>query len=94
MTLERASASLDKVIGDALHRVRSGDSAVLAWPLACGSKVADRTRAVRFSQGVLHVEVADPGWRRELMSLAGRYLATINKYSRERVERIEFVVSK
>ena len=94
MTLERASASLDKVIGDALHRVRSGDSALLAWPLACGSAVSDRTRAVRFSQGVLYIEVADQGWRRELMSLAGRYLAAINKYSRERVERIEFVVSK
>lgn len=94
MNLERASASVDKVIGDALHRVQSGDSALLAWPLACGSAVADRTRALSFSRGVLYVEVADQGWRRELMSLAGRYLAAVNKYARERVERIEFVVAK
>lgn len=92
--MERAGASLDKVIGNVLHRVPSGESPLLAWPLACGSKVSDRTRASRFSQGVLYVEVADAGWQHELRSLAPRYLAAINKYSRERVERIEFIVSK
>jgi len=92
--MERAGVSIDKVIGNALHRVPSGESPLLAWPLACGSRVAERTRASRFSQGVLYVEVPDPGWQRELKSLAPRYLATVNKYSRERVGRIEFVVSK
>ena len=65
---------------------------MLAWPIACGSAVADRTRAVSFSDGILQVEVADAGWRRELMHLAPRYLAVINKYSGTSVKRIEFVV--
>jgi serine protease inhibitor len=40
----------------------------------------------------LRVEVADAGWRRELVSLAPRYVALINKYSATSVKRIEFVV--
>jgi hypothetical protein len=38
------------------------------------------------------VEVPDAGWRAELKSLAPQYLAVMNRYVAERVERIEFVV--
>jgi hypothetical protein len=65
---------------------------LLAWPVACGSAVADRTRALSFSDGILRVEVSDAGWQRELMQLAPRYLALVNKYSATAVNRIEFVV--
>jgi hypothetical protein len=92
--LERASAGLDRVIGQALRRVPPRESALLAWPVACGSAVADRTLARSFSNGVLYIEVADQGWRRELSALAGQYLSAINRFSAERVERIEFVVAK
>jgi hypothetical protein len=92
--VERASAGLEKVVGDALNRVPSPERALLAWPLACGSVVAARTRASSFAGGVLTVEVADAGWQRELRALAGRYLASINRYSGQRVERVEFVLHK
>jgi Dna[CI] antecedent, DciA len=90
--LNSASAGLESIIAKALHRAPAAESAMLAWPVACGSAVADRTRALGFSEGVLRVEVADAGWRRELASLAPRYLALINKYSATAVKRIEFVV--
>jgi predicted nucleic acid-binding Zn ribbon protein len=90
--LDRASAGLETIVAKALHRVPASESALLAWPVACGSAVADRTRAVSFSDGILRVEVADSGWRRELQNLAPRYLAVINKYSATSVKRIEFVV--
>jgi hypothetical protein len=90
--LNRASAGLESVISKALHQVPAEESALLAWPVACGSAVANRTRAVSFSGGILRVEVADAGWRRELTELAPRYVAVINRYSAVRVERIEFVV--
>jgi hypothetical protein len=38
------------------------------------------------------VEVPDAGWRAELQSLAPQYLAVMNRYVAERVERIEFVL--
>ena len=90
--MNRASAGLENIIAKSLHRVPASESAVLAWPIACGSAVAERTRALSFSDGVLRVEVADAGWRRELINLAPRYLALINKYSATTVKRIEFVV--
>jgi len=36
--------------------------------------------------------VADKSWQRELMALAPRYVAAINRYSGTTVRRIEFVV--
>ena len=93
-TLNHASAGLETVIAKALRRAPASESACLAWPVACGSAVADRTRAVSFSDSVLRVEVADAGWRRELLNLAPRYLAVINKYSATSVKRIEFVINE
>jgi hypothetical protein len=90
--LNRASDGLENIIAKSLHRAPVAESAMLAWPVACGSAVADRTRALSFSDGVLRVEVADAGWRRELAGLAPRYVAVINKYSAASVKRIEFVV--
>ena len=40
------------------------------------------------------VEVPDAGWRREMQSLAPRYLATLNRYAGQKVERIEFVIGQ
>ena len=90
--MNRASIGLESIVAKALHRAPAGESPLLAWPVACGSAVADRTRALDFSDGVLRVEVADAGWRQELANLAPRYLAVINKYCGASVRRIEFVV--
>ncbi|MGA8538764.1 MAG: DciA family protein [Terriglobales bacterium] len=90
--MNRASASLETIVARALHRAPPDNSALLAWAVACGSAVAERTRALSFSEGILRVEVVDGGWRRELANLAPRYLALVNKYSATAVKRIEFVV--
>jgi hypothetical protein len=90
--LNRASSGLETIIAKALHRVPAGVSPLLAWPVACGSAVAERTQALGFSEGILRVEVTDAGWRRELANLAPRYVALINRYSAAPVKRIEFVV--
>lgn len=90
--MNRASNGLENIVAKSLHRAPADQSALLAWPVACGSAVADRTRALSFSDGILQVEVADAGWRRELANLATRYVALINKYSVTAVRRIEFVV--
>jgi Dna[CI] antecedent, DciA len=90
--MNRASTALESVISKALHQAPAAESVLLAWPVACGSAVADRTRAVGFAGGVLRVEVADKGWQRELTALAPRYVAEINRFAAARVERVEFVV--
>jgi hypothetical protein len=89
--LEQAGTRLEGVVAGSMRRVPRNEAPVLAWPLVCGSAVAERTRAVTFATGILRVEVADTGWKRELQALAPRYVAMINRYARQ-VSRIEFVV--
>jgi hypothetical protein len=90
--LEQAGSGLEKIVVNSLRRVAPGDAPMLAWPLVCGSAVAERTRAVEFAEAVLKVEVPDAGWKRELQALAARYVAMLNRYAGQRVERVEFVV--
>jgi hypothetical protein len=90
--LQQAGAGLEKIVVQSLRRVPPADAPLLAWPLVCGSAVAERTRALDFTGGILRIEVADAGWKRELQALAPRYLATINKYVGQGVQRLEFVV--
>ena len=90
--MEQAGPGLEKIVAGSLRRVPQGEAPLLAWPLVCGSKVADRTRALDFVGAVLRVEVPDAGWKREMQSLAPRYLATLNRYAGQKVERIEFVI--
>jgi hypothetical protein len=70
----RFGTGLETVIAAALHRAPASQSALLAWPLACGSSVADRTRALDFS-GTAFCEsrwltldgvVNSPTWRRAM----------------------------
>lgn len=85
--------ALEKIVARSLQKAKTGDGPLLAWPLACGSAVAERTRALDFSNGILRIEVADAGWRTELQALAPRYVALINRYVAENVARVEFVVA-
>jgi len=91
--LEQAGAGLEKIVADSLRRMPVAEATLTAWPLVCGSAVAERTRALDFAGGVLRVEVSDAGWKRELQALAPRYVATINRYTSESVQKIEFVIA-
>jgi hypothetical protein len=90
--VEQAGSGLEKIVLSSLRRVPQGEAPLLAWPLVCGSVVAERTRALEFADAVLRVEVPDAGWKREMQSLAPRYLATLNRYAGQKVTRIEFVI--
>ena len=90
--MERARDGLQKIVVDAIRRAPAAEAPMLGWPLACGSTVAARTRAISYADGVLNVEVPDALWRSELLSLVTRYLATLNQFAK--VRRIEFVTVK
>lgn len=92
--MHQAGSELEKIVAQSLRQVPPADAPLLAWPVVCGSAVAERTRAFSYQDGVLCVQVPDVGWRSELQGLAPRYLAAINKYTVEIVRRIEFVVSR
>ncbi len=90
--MQPAGAALEKLVADAVHRAPRDEAPLMAWPLACGSLVAERTRAFKFCDGILSVDVPDAGWKRELQNLAPRYLAALNRYAGTKIDRIEFVI--
>ncbi len=92
-SMAQAAAVAGPVLARTLRRAPAGSSPLLAWPLVCGPAVAERTRALSFAQGVLQVQVPDTGWRAELRALAAQYVAVINRYAAETVQRIEFVIA-
>lgn len=91
--MQQAGSGLQKIVAQALRLTSAEESAMLAWPLACGARVAEKTRAVALEHNILHIEVPDRGWREQLKSFAPRYLATVNQYSKGRVLGIAFVVA-
>lgn len=91
--MEQAGRGLEKLVAQSLRQAPPGEVPLLAWPIVCGSAVAERTRALAFANGVLRVEVADLGWQTELKALAPRYLSAINRYTIAPVYKIEFVVA-
>jgi len=91
--LERAGSGIEKIVAGTLRRAPAAQGPILAWPIACGSIVAERTTALDFADGVVRVQVPDAGWKKELQSLAPQYLAVMNRYTSESVKRIEFVVA-
>jgi hypothetical protein len=92
--LESAGSGLEKIVAKSLRLAPPAEGPLLAWPVVCGSAVAERTRALRFEDGVLRVEVSGQRWKAELQALAPRYLAMINRYTAVAVRRIEFVVAQ
>jgi hypothetical protein len=91
--MQPAASGLDKVVARSLRKAPAAEAPLLAWPVACGSAVAARTRALEFVEGILRVEVPDAGWRRELQALAPRYVAALNRYLKDTVSGVEFVVA-
>ena len=92
--MQQAGLDLERIVAQSLRQAPPAQAPLMAWPVVCGSAVAERTRPLNFADGVLLVEVADAGWRSELQALAPRYVAAINRYTVQTVRRIEFVVAR
>ena len=90
--MRHASSTLKKIFADALHREGGDNAPLLAWPLVCGSKVAERTSAIGYADGVLTVEVPDATWQQQLHSFDPQYLAALRQMSAQPVNVIKFVV--
>lgn len=83
---------LQQLLADAVRRAPAEDVPLLAWPLACGSAVADKTRALAFTEGELLIQVPDAAWRVQLLNLTAEYLRSLGEITNGRVERLRFVL--
>jgi hypothetical protein len=92
--MEHAGAGFNKIVSESFPQAASEDAAVLAWPLVCGTAVADKTQALEFNDGELRVQVPDAKWRAQLLGLAPQYVAAVNKFVNQDVRRICFVTQE
>jgi predicted nucleic acid-binding Zn ribbon protein len=90
--MQHASSTLKKIFADTVRREAGEDAALMAWPLACGAKVAEKTSAVGYADGVLTVEVPDATWLQQLRGFEREYLAALRPISAQAVSAIKFVV--
>lgn len=89
--MQHAGSTLRKIFRDSVCR-EGTDAPMLAWPLACGTKIAERATALSFANGVLTVSVPDKTWQHQLQSFTAQYLTALNKISSTKVVKITFVV--
>jgi len=87
--MQPARTTLNRIVRD-LVRSEGDGGPMMAWPVACGAKTAERATAVSFASGVLTVVVPDETWRQQLQSFVPRYLAALNQLVAEPVTSIEF----
>lgn len=91
--MDHVRNSLQQIVVDAVRKAPAEDVPLLAWPLACGSAVAEKTRALAFADGELLVQVPDAAWRTQLLSLASEYLRQLRDITGGRIERLRFILA-
>ncbi len=87
--MQHARTTLNRIFRDIL-RSEGADGPLMAWPVVCGAKTAERATAISFISGVLTVVVPDETWRQQLQSFVPQYLAALNRLVAEPVSNIEF----
>jgi hypothetical protein len=90
--MQHASSTLKKIFAETLRQRGGDDTPLLAWPLACGAKVAEKTSAIGYADGLLTVEVPDATWQHQLQGLQQQYLSALLPISAQPVNAIKFVV--
>jgi hypothetical protein len=91
--MERGRAEFMQLTSLVLRGASPQEAVVLAWPLACGTQVAERTRAVEFTDRKLIVEVPDKSWRNELAGYLPHYLHQLQNLTGVAVEEVRFVTA-
>jgi len=88
--MQSARPDLNSLAARLLKEAPAEEAVVLAWCLACGSAVADRTQAWAYENGILRVRVPDRGWQMQLDDFSLQYKAKILQLTGITVERIRY----
>jgi len=81
-------------LGRSLRNIRDEDRLAAAWTVACGCAMADRGRVAAYEAGVVRIEVADPTWLRQMISLRSVLGRDMARVAELKVNEIHFVLRK
>jgi hypothetical protein len=79
-------------LGRSLSRLQAEDKLAAAWPVACGRALAERGTVVGFIDGLVHVEVSDGAWLRQMMSMQNQLTGEMGRIAGVQVRGIHFEV--
>lgn len=88
--MQSARRDLQTLATRVLKEAPQEEAVMLAWPLACGSAVAERTRALSFQNGTLRVQVPDRGWQAQLQTFSAQYAHKISQLLGVTIEHISY----
>ena len=88
------ASPLQKIAVDLLQTAPPEEAPLLAWPMACGAGVSERTRALSFEEGVLTIGGPDQAWCTQLKSFSDSYLQSLNRISPTKVSQLRFIIEK
>ncbi|HWY71059.1 MAG TPA: DciA family protein [Terriglobales bacterium] len=90
--MQSARQDLQALTARVLRNTDPAEAVVLAWPLVCGTAVAERVRAVAFENETLRVAVPDKGWQSQLEAFSAQYLHRLSNLSGVTVKRISYEI--
>lgn len=68
------------------------DRLAAAWLVACGRMLAERGSVVGYENGVVHVEVVDATWLRQMLAIRGQIRGEMARIAGVEVSEIHFEV--
>ena len=81
-------------LGRSLRGIGEEDRLAAAWTVACGCAMADHGRVIGYEAGVVRIEVSDPVWLRQMLSLRPVLQREVARIAGLPVTAIEFVPEK
>jgi hypothetical protein len=92
MAMEGMRDLLKGALGRSLSTLQAEDKLAAAWPVVCGKALAERGTVVGFADGLVHVEVTDGAWLRQMMSMQGQLAGEMGRIAEVQVRGIHFEV--
>ena len=90
--MQSTRESLHVLAARLLKDVTPEEAVVLAWPLVCGSAVAQRTEALSFENLTLRVRVPDRSWKSQLEAFSARYVEKLSRLTGASITRIAYEI--
>ena len=90
--MQSARQDLQSLAAHVFKNTDPAEAVVLAWPLVCGTAVAERVRAIAFENETLRVAVPDKGWQFQLEAFSAQYLHRLSRLAGVPVNRISYEI--
>jgi len=91
--MQSARQDLQSLAARLLEGASPEEAVVLAWPLVCGSVVAERVQAAAFDSGVLRVLVPDRAWQAQLEAFSEHYAHKLSKLTGVAIAKISYEIA-